>query len=593
MKASLSFIFSLFLAIPTRAFSPTRTRSTTTTVSSLRHQPTFKPASLQPLTLHYSTSSSNASGGGGGSGYIPPEQSNSNARATSSAAPKKQPLLPRIGDLVRFYDLDGGNAQGQVLIGRISFISTKMETTADNKAWTVELTELEDVGEGYYAEYGSRKRQWKRTTRDLVDVSPVAASFVRSESAYKVPLNKDTQLPVVRAETYDLEQYEGPLAQTENGVNQDIVQADAVLYNELKGRLFRYAALAGATGTLIADLTQGMEFAIIYGAGFLASLVYLFLLSLKTDTLSAGSGGGGGFAQKISNLRFGMPIFVLLGVALYNQSLGDANPVGTSGNLLDTVTARQFAAAVVGFLTYRLPLFVVQIQAAFESPDGDTISGVTLPGSAGLALQMVAQDSPVDTPTTATASLESLPTVLLISGPQATGRSELVDQLVATDERFVRPTLVDKVKDAATFERLEQRSELLAILDGRYGLTASNLIASAKDAVAASDKVVVVDANVALAQQIAKVGGLRLVGVWVGLDSVGEFEQKLQAAMQDGSIDIPEDETPESVVRARIKEIVKEIEYGLSSGIFEFTVLNRNAEDSLKQLQQAGAYCFK
>uniref|UniRef100_A0A7S3KXT1 Guanylate kinase-like domain-containing protein n=1 Tax=Amphora coffeiformis TaxID=265554 RepID=A0A7S3KXT1_9STRA len=514
------------------------------------------------------------------SGYVPPEKS------SSSAAAKKPPLLPKPGDIVRFYDLDGGNARGQVLIGKLSYISTKI---GSERAWTAEITELEDVGDGYYADYGSRKRQWKRTTRDLSAVSPVSASFVRSENAYKVPISAETGLPKVRAETYDLDQYPGPVALAAQSVNQDVVQADAVLYNALKGRLFRYAALAGLTGTLVADLTKGTDFAIIYGAGFVASLAYLFLLSLKTDTLTAGAGNGG-FAQKFSNLRFGMPVFVLFGVALYNQSLGDANPVGTSGNLLQYVTAEQFAAAVVGFLTYRLPLFVVQIQSAFET-DGN--AGVALPGSAGIALQMVTQDSPVATPvSTGTSSLQDMPTVLLVSGPQATGRPELVQQLVASDNRFVKPTFLDKVQDPATYERLDQRSELLSVVDGRYGLTAANLVASAKEA-ATSNKVVVVDASVPLAQQLTKVAGLRLVGVWVGLDSVQDFETRIKADIANGKITIPEDDTAESVIRARIKDIVKEIEYGLSSGIFEFTVLNRDPETSIKQLQQAGNYCFK
>ena len=534
-----------------------------------RHAPLAVPSRLSSSSSTILKSSQ--------SGYVPPEKSN--------LATKKPALLPRPGDIVRFYDLDGGNARGQVLIGKLSYISTKI---GKERAWTAEITELEDVGEGYYADYGSRKRQWKRTTRDLSAVSPVSASFVRSENAYKIPTSAETGLPKVRAETYDLDQYPGPVAMAAESVNQDVVQADAVLYNALKGRLFRYAALSGLMGTLIADLTKGTEFAVIYAAGFAASLVYLFLLSLKTDTLAGG--GDNGFAQKISNLRFGMPVLVIFAVALYNQSLGDTNPVGTSGILLKYVTAEQFAAAVVGFLTYRLPLFVVQIQSAFET-DGD--AGVTLPGSAGIALQMIAQDSPVATPTsTTTSSLEDLPTVLLISGPQATGRSELVQQLVATDDRFIKPTFVDNVQDAATYERLDQRSELLTVVDGRYGLTASNLIASAKKA-ATSDKVVVVDADVPLAQQLTKVAGLRLVGVWVGLDSVQDFETRLNADIATGMIRIPDDETAESVIRARIKEIVKEIEYGLSSGIFEFTVLNRDPAASVQQLQRAGSYCFK
>ena len=513
------------------------------------------------------------------SGYIPPEQSNPSSRTTT---PAKKPVLPQPGDIVRYFDLDGGDARGQVLVGRIGFITAKIGSQPPQ--WMAEVTELEQMSEGYYAEYGSTKRQWKRSTRDLRELEPLTASFVRSESAYKVPMRDG--LPFSKA-PYDLDQYTGPVAKE---INQQVVDADAIVYQELKGRLFRYTALAGLAGTLVADLAQGTDFAVIYGAGFVASLAYLLLLSLKTDTIAAG--GDTRLAQRLSNLRFVTPVFVFLGVALYNQSLGDANPA-SGDKLFAWITSRQFTAAAAGFLTYRLPLFFVQIQAAFETDNDEQTrgsSGISLPGSAGVALQMLTEDSPAAD--TSVLTVEELPTVFLISGPQATGRSALVDQLVATDNRVIRPSLVDKVQDAATYERLEQRDELLSVTGDRYGLTAEKLINSAKEA-AANNQVVIVDASVALAQQLAKVRGLRLVGVWVGLESVKDFEQNLEKDIASGIIPIPDDETPESVIRARIKQIVKEIEYGLGSGVFEFTVLNRNADDSIMQLREACNYCFK
>lgn len=540
----------------------------------------FAAVSRTPSLLYSSSSSS---------GYIPPEQSNNNSAAT---APQKKPLWPQPGDLVRYYDLDGGDARGQVLVGRIGFISTKIGATDPTEKWTAEVTELEAAAEaGYYAEYGSTKRTFKRTTRNLVDLAPLSGSFVRSESAYKVPMRDG--LPAAKADRYELDTYPGPVAKP---VNQDVVDADAVVYQQLKGRLFQYAALTGLAGTAIADLVKDTEFAVIYFAGFVASLAYLFLLSLKTDTLAANSANAK-LAQRLSNLRFITPLLVFVGVALYNQSLGDANPA-SGDKLFAWITSTQFAAGAFGFLTYRLPLFVVQIQAAFETDgddeEGETGTGVTLPGSAGIALQMLTENDTATTTTSLADTTQDLPTILLVSGPQATGRSDLVNQLVATDDRVVRPTagLVDKVQEGATYERLEQRQQVLTVLDGRYALTTEALIQSAQEA-AQNNQVVVVDASVTLAQQLAKVGGIRLVGVWVGLESVKEFENRLQTDIANGSLPIPEDETPESVVRARIKQIVKEIEYGLSSGIFEFTVLNRNVEDSVQQLKDACRYCFK
>ena len=60
-----------------------------------------------------------------------------------------------------------------------------------------------------------------------------------------------------------------------------------------------------------------------------------------------------------------------------------------------------------------------------------------------------------------------------------------------------------------------------------------------------------------------------------------------------GELLIEDGETHESTIRNKIREIVKEIEFGISSGVFEFTVLNddlENTENTLKQLQAAAKY---
>jgi len=140
------------------------------------------------------------------------------------------------------------------------------------------------------------------------------------------------------------------------------------------------------------------------------------------------------------------------------------------------------------------------------------------------------------------------------------------------------------------FERLEQRDEFLSIdSSGRYGLTKDGILSATEN----SETAVVVDADVDLAKKLVNVAGIRIIGVWVGLQSVQEFESRLQRQIENGEIAIPEDESKESILRARIKEIVKEIEFGIASGIFEFIVLNEDEERSLKQLQEAAVYCFK
>lgn len=236
------------------------------------------------------------------SGYTPPTQEES--VSGTSAQPQKKGLWPQIGDLVLFYDVDGGDERGEVLVGRISFIQKNLGK--EGSGWSLEIAELDDVGSGYFTDYPFQKRGSKKTMRDLGAVSPISASFVRSEDAYKVPMNASGN-PLVRAETYDIDTYPGPFA-GENAINKDVVQADAEIYGALKSKLLRYVALAGVAGTVVTDLIKGFEDAAIYFAGAVASLLYVFFLTIKTDTVASQEAKLG---SNVSNLRFVTPLIVL------------------------------------------------------------------------------------------------------------------------------------------------------------------------------------------------------------------------------------------------------------------------------------------
>lgn len=477
------------------------------------------------------------------------------------------------------------------MVGKITFIQRNLGASSDEyDGWKLEVTQMEDLGEGYYSDYSARQRNSKRSLRDLGSVRPLAATFVRTENAFKVnPIDKATGQPLPRAPRYDVDGYSGPFSGA-NAIDWTVVERDAEAYALEKGRLLRAVAVAGVAGTLVADLARGEQDAIIYAAGSLASILYLLLLSVKTDTVAT---PGAKYGKSIANLRWAMPAMVLVGIALYNASLGDANPVRDRG-LFDYITAEQYGAAILGFLTYRVPLFLLQIRNAFR--DEET-GQVVLPGSAGVAMKMI-NDSKTESGSSVVVErtslvTDSLKTVLLVSGPQATGRSELIRRLIEHGEgKYVAPSRVDRIKDGPEFDRLERREAFLQVDDSaRYGLTKDGILKSTQEC--GPDSVVVIDANVDLAKQITRISGLRLVSVWVGLESVKEFEQRLETDIERGVISVPEDETKESVIRGKIREIVQEIEYGISSGIFEFTILNKNEEDSLKQLREAAAYCFK
>lgn len=525
--------------------------------------------------------------------YSPPEDAEK-VKLSKSKLPQ-----PKIGDFVRYFDVDGGQADGQVLVGKISYIqaiSASSPSTNDDGTdkWLVEINEAEDVGDGYFAEYSSKKRR-KLALRKLEEIAPLPASFVRSEDAFKIPMERGSNRPMPSHPGYDLIGYEGPMAVP---INQDVVQSDGEKYGQIKFSLIKNAAIAGAAGTIVAELIRGPGVAVIYFAGALAGVAYLFLLGIKTDTLGSADAKLG---SNVSNLRFVFPALVLVGVALSNMMSGDANPVDIPG-LFSTVTPEQFGAAMIGFLTYRVPLVVSQLAPVISESATDMI-----PGSAAMAVRMAADAKKrgVDVAALdeALTNDDSLLTVLLVCGPEGTGKTTLVTKLLESDDRFVSPVLLDRISDGVKFERLEQRGDFLEMdSSGRYGLSKEGVLEAATKAVPSesdaeggetSKKVVVVDADVDLAKKLVNLSGARLVGVWIGLDDLEKFESRLKAKIASGGVSIPDDETEDSVLRAKVRQVVKDIEFGVVSGLFEFTILNENIDESVSQLKEAANYCFK
>jgi len=68
------------------------------------------------------------------------------------------------------------------------------------------------------------------------------------------------------------------------------------------------------------------------------------------------------------------------------------------------------------------------------------------------------------------------------------------------------------------------------------------------------------------------------------LDSLEKIEGRLLAQIEGGTVRVPAGEDTESVLQARVREVVKDIDYGMVSNIFGFTILKDSIEESHRQV---------
>jgi hypothetical protein len=165
-----------------------------------------------------------------------------------------------------------------------------------------------------------------------------------------------------------------------------------------------------------------------------------------------------------------------------------------------------------------------------------------------------------------------------------------------SDGKFVLPTYIDRYNNATQFEYIDQRNGFIyKSNEDRYGLTRESFVQDVQR-LDPSKSVMILDTDVDFAIQLSQMGGgIRLIAVWVTLGSIAAFEERIgrQYDQQTKRItDIMPDEGRSIEIRARTMKIVQEIEMGISSGIFEFTIINENEGQSLKELRDASKYCF-
>ncbi|KAG5178799.1 P-loop containing nucleoside triphosphate hydrolase protein [Tribonema minus] len=515
------------------------------------------------------------------------------AEPIDSLADNNEPE-PQIGDVVRY----PGKWADDVSLGEIK----GLQYIAARNTWIADVLPLKEIGDGQYA----RRRGWGTNVEDVEKLRPVRAFYVRSVDAFQVRTNSDDPGDLVYAgPCYNIKDFELPPPPPVDSASAEMSLAE---YEALKVRLLRDTLLFGAAGSVAAALAVGIEEGAVFALGAATAAAYVALLGRNADkigtggdsTLSAGRSRG---SKALDATRLALPVLLVVGLAAihYIQSPGDVR-------LFNAVPRNQFAAAMLGFLTsYRLPLLYRELSRAAEL---DELTG-SMPGSlaAGSRLLRQARDKQQSEAMAAvTAGPAGVP-VVVVSGPRGLGRDALVDKLATNggvrlpvwcttrpqkegevegvDYYFLSP-----VRFEEEVKGMGERSGFLQVRQHSgesYGLRASEVV---KEDV--NGAVTVLNADCDLVKQLVTLEGIVIIGVWVSLDSLGAIEARLRAVLteQEGwATDTDEDRARlDQEVAGRAKQAVEDIEFGVTSNIFEFTIIDTDQEASLGKLQKALAY---
>ncbi|CAN0179915.1 unnamed protein product [Ectocarpus sp. 12 AP-2014] len=485
--------------------------------------------------------------------------------------------FPKVGDVVRYK----GKWENEVSFGEIR----QLRKVEESGEWRAYVLGLDSIGNDQYA----RKKNQKSKAEDVTTLRPVRAFYVRSVDGFKVMHNSDSGEPRYISDAYELEGFELPKIE----VDPVKFAAELESYEDLKRRLVVDAALFGAVGAFAAFQIFGADQGLLFALGALASVAYVILLEKTADNVASGKQD---VATKLKgDARFAVPVVLVLALAAKNYI---ANP--DDAVLFKLIPKQDFAAVMIGFIApARLPLLYREVKSSLR---GDDVLDM-LPGSIGQG-RAILRSMGESSGATADGAVEmagpQATRVIVVSGPKCLGKTTLVNKILAEDSRLAqppwcttRPPRASEVdgEDAfftrqVKFEELERKGSFLHVYkDERgesYGLRLEDI-----SAIAEKGKVCVVDADMALVKALTSVGDLALIGVWVSLDSIEAIEERIRTTLISAGA-AKDSPTLEADVRGMVRQAVEDIEYGVMSGVFDFTVINNSDEqESMETVRRA------
>jgi hypothetical protein len=536
-------------------------------------------------------------------GYIPPEQDpayrdvvrKTKVKADGSATEEMiQNLLPipKEGDIVTF----PGKWEGEQTLGKIRFL----RYSETDKTWMADISPLMD---GKSEQVYVVDKKASTFFEPCISLKPVQNYFLRSENGYKISFKKNSTEVVTKANSYKVLEADYKLPTKE--INLDTLAEDMETYASLKQRIVLNSLKFGAVGTFIVGLWLGLDAAFPYFVGSTGGAAYLYLLGKKTDEIGSTESVGTlseSLTKKdglLAKSRFAVPIILVFVLAIKSVLIdgGKIEPF----HVLDRET---WLPAMGGFLTYRLSLFATEVATELKIDDvlgilpGSVAEGIRLSQKIDASLQDGQEETEVQS------------TVIFITGPVAAGRSSIAKSISISKKTLRRikyfttsPIMAAKeparlsLVSQSEYEEMKAAGEVVyegeekALFgdDLQIFLTKGQLKLEREEA---KDTVILLEGPPSVLDSIRPLGTLRLVNIWISLQTKEQFIEKA-TAMVKGIVKEQEGDRgalaqrSTGIVSDLVNDAAKDITFYMQKApFFEYTLLNLGEEnETVRELQ--------
>jgi len=526
---------------------------------------------------------------------------------------------PKVGDIVTYT----GKWEDETLLGRIR----DLQFRDDKGKWFADVVPLK---EGKSEAVFLIDRDGTSSFEDVTLLKPVRSFYVRAENGYRVAFRGNSSTEVIfKAPKYRPigQDFELPKV----AINQEVRQEAMMEYEELKSRLLKNTFIFGAGGVVATAALFGPDVSVPYLAGVVAGAAYLFLLGKKTDNVGKNLVQGADevkenkLANSVIGGRYLAPVGLMVLLVVARPLLMVQQDPSFVTAPFRVITKNEYLGAVAGFLTYMIALIVTEVGGEIRTEDALSV----LPGSIAESFRQAknlkgnnGQDLEDDAP-------PPLIPIVLVTGPRAAGRTEIVKELLAQqatalgdgyEKKGAASTapaipMLERMKFLTTSSEaaakaptkytliseveLEQlRREDALIYEGEavglfeelvpVFLTGDDILSQygiKKEVGAPFTSIQVIEGDPTLLNALSKIPELRLINVWISLQTKEQFIEKASEIVKSelasgsgvGSTGDKQDLAKRSAeeVGALVNDAARDITFYMQKApLFEYTLLN-------------------